>query len=86
MPALLPPPMPTFACSMTRASGNRERTSSSEPSVEPWSTTIVSQPRTLVRQRSSCSTPFRQTTIAETSERLAVLRSGRLAPLRLYRA
>ena len=50
---------------MTRASENRDRTSSSEPSVDPWSTTIASQPRTLSRQRSRYSAPFRQTTIAE---------------------
>ena len=41
MPVLLPPPMPRFSCSITRTSGNRSRTSSSVPSVEPWSTTIT---------------------------------------------
>ena len=54
MPALLPAPKPRFSCSRTRASGNRSRTSSSVPSVEPLSTTIISAPdsRTLSSERS----------------------------------
>src|SRR6266542_104174 len=67
MPALLPPPMPRFSCSSTRASGKRSRTSSSVPSVEPWSTTIVSWPRTDSRQRSSHGSAFHVTTTTETS-------------------
>ena len=47
MPVFEPPPRPRFSCSISRASGKRSRTSSSVPSVEPWSTTIVSWPRTL---------------------------------------
>ena len=33
-----PAPRPRFSCSITRTSGNRSRTRSSVPSVEPWST------------------------------------------------
>jgi hypothetical protein len=53
MPAFEPPPRPLFSCSITRTSEKRSRTSSNVPSVEPWSTTIVSWPRTLSSARST---------------------------------
>src|SRR4051794_11212450 len=59
--------MPRFSCSSTRASGNRSRTSSRLPSVEPWSTTIVSWPVTDSRHRSSQGSAFQATTTTETS-------------------
>src|SRR5438270_6640638 len=68
MPVLLPAPKPRFSCSIRRASGNRSRTSSTVPSVEPWSTTIVSCPRTLSRQRSIHGTALYVTTTTETRE------------------
>src|SRR5581483_6494811 len=79
MPALLPPPMPRFSCWITRASGNRSRTSSSVPSVEPWSTTIVSWPRTDSRQRSTQGSESYVTTTTETSSAIGDGR-GRPAP------
>src|SRR5881392_487430 len=66
MPALLPPPIPRFSSSITLASGNRLPTISSVSSVEPWSTTIVSWPRTLSRQRSIHSAELKVTTTTET--------------------
>src|ERR1051326_5318587 len=69
MPALLPPPMPAFACSSTRMSGYRPRTKSTVPSVEPWSTTITSRSRTDSRHCSSHGSPFSVTTTTETSGR-----------------
>src|SRR5438093_4664893 len=68
MPALLPPPMPRFSSSITRASGNRLRTISSVSSLDPWSTTIVSWPRTLSRQRSTHCAELKVTTTTETSD------------------
>src|SRR2546423_1628088 len=68
MPALLPPPMPRFSCSTRRTSGNRSRTSSTVPSVEPWSTTIASCPPTLSRQRSIHGSELNATTTTETSD------------------
>src|SRR5919206_943614 len=59
--------MPRFSCSITRASGKRSRTTSSVPSPEPWSTTIVSWPRTLSRQRSIHCAELKVTTTTETS-------------------
>src|SRR5581483_11882153 len=56
-----------FSCSITRTSGKRSRTSSSVPSVEPWSTTIVGIPRRLSRQRSSQGRPSSVTVTAVTS-------------------
>src|SRR5260221_12060800 len=67
MPALLPPPIPLFSCSITRTSGKRSRTSSSVPSVEPWSTTTTSRPRTDSRHCSSHGKAFHVTTTTETS-------------------
>src|SRR3954462_11978534 len=67
MPAFEPPPRPRFSCSISRASGKRSRTSSSVPSVEPWSTTIVSCPRTLSRPRSSQGSALYVTTTTESS-------------------
>src|SRR4051794_830269 len=67
MPALLPPPIPLFACSITRASGRRSRTRSTEPSVEPWSTTTRSCPRTESRHCSSHGSAFHVTTTTVTS-------------------
>src|SRR6266487_1666801 len=59
--------MPRFSSSITRASGNRRRTISSVSSVEPWSTTIVSYPRTLSRLRSIHRSELNVTTTTETS-------------------
>src|SRR5262249_42394550 len=52
MPVLFPPPIPRLSCSITRTSGNRSRTRSTVPSVEPLSTTITSSPAT---ERRHCS-------------------------------
>ena len=71
MPAFEPPPRPLFSCSITRASGKRSRTSSSVPSVEPWSTTIVSWPRTL---SSACSTQGSALYVTTTTETSAMFR------------
>src|SRR5262249_30661213 len=46
MPALLPPPIPLFSCSMRRTSEKRSRIAATVPSVEPLSTTITSRPPT----------------------------------------
>src|SRR6266567_1153439 len=62
MPVLLPPPMPRFSCSITRTSGNRLRTSSRVPSLEPWSTTITSWPLTESRHSSTHGSAFQVTT------------------------
>src|SRR6185503_3077664 len=59
--------MPRFGCSTTTASGKRSRTSSSVPSVEPWSTTTVSCPRTDSRHCSIHGIPLYVTTTTETS-------------------
>src|SRR5258707_11735516 len=67
MPALLPPPIPLFSCSITRTPGKRSRTNSSVPSVEPWSTTTTSRPRTDSRHCSSHGSAFHVTTTTETS-------------------
>src|SRR5262245_15996161 len=67
MPAFQPAASPSFARSSSVASGKRSRTSSSVPSVEPWSTTTVSCPRTLPRLRSTHGSAFSVTTIAVTS-------------------
>src|SRR5581483_2564950 len=47
----------------------RSRTSSSVPSVEPWSTTTTSWPRTESRHRSSHGSALYVTTTTETSGR-----------------
>src|SRR4051794_36764289 len=70
MPALLPPPMPTFGCSTSLACGNRSRTSSTVPSVEPLSTTTVSYSRTDSRHRPSQGSALYATTTTETSSRI----------------
>src|SRR4051794_16250894 len=80
MPALLPPPMPTFPCSIRRTAGNRSRTSSTLPSVEPLSTTIVSYPFTDSRQRSRQGSASKATTTTVTSSRIALHRSPRRTP------
>src|SRR5919112_4789114 len=80
MPALLPPPIPTFPCSIRRTRGKRSRTSSTLPSVEPLSTTIVSWPATDSRQRSSHGSELNATTTTVTSSRIALHRSRRRAP------
>src|SRR5258705_8401096 len=72
MPALLPPPIPLFSCSITRTSGKRSRTKSTVPSVEPWSTTststsTISEERTDARHCSSHGSAFHVTTTTETS-------------------
>src|SRR6476661_2957757 len=67
MPALLPPPIPLFSCSINRTSGQRSRTKSTVPSVEPWSTTMISRPRTDSRHCSSHGKAFHVTTTTETS-------------------
>src|SRR6266536_6321079 len=56
-----------LSCSITRTSGKRSRTSSSVPSVEPWSTTMVSTPQSDSRQRSIQGSPFSVTVTAVTS-------------------
>src|SRR4051812_49226703 len=78
MPALLPPPIPRFSCSSTRTSGKRSRTTSSVPSVEPWSTTTTSWPRTDSRHCSSHGSAFQVTT---TTERSATSLGNRSAPV-----
>src|SRR5580765_3687888 len=67
MPVLLPPPMPRFSCSITRASGNCSRTRSTVPSVEPLSTTITSRPCTDARHCSIHGSAFHVTTTTVTS-------------------
>src|SRR5579884_707689 len=67
MPRLLPAPMPRFACATSRTPGKHERTSSTLPSVEPWSTTIVSTPATDSRHRSSHGSALNVTTMTQTS-------------------
>src|SRR5579862_548 len=67
MPRLLPAPMPRFSWAKTRTRGKRVRTSSRLPSVEPWSTTIVSSPATDSRHRSSHGSALNVTTMTETS-------------------
>src|SRR5579871_1595173 len=67
MPVLLPPPIPTFSCSIRRTNGKRLRTNSTVPSVEPLSTTITSRSPTDSRQRSMWSRAFQVTTTTETS-------------------
>src|SRR6266849_5762337 len=78
MPVLFPPPMPRFSCSSTRTSGKRSRTTSRVPSVEPWSTTITSCPRTDSRHCSSHGSAFQVTT---TTERSATAFGDRCAPI-----
>src|SRR6266436_2634618 len=78
MPVLLPPPMPRFSCSITRTSGKRSRMSSSVPSVEPWSTTIVSCPRTDSSERSTQGSALKVTTTTEMSSAIGD-RGGRAA-------
>src|SRR4051794_18936722 len=80
MPALLPAPNPRFSCSITRAAGNRSRTSSSVPSVEPLSTTITSFPCTDCRQGSIQGSALYVTTTTETSSRIGNGRSSRTLP------
>src|SRR6266545_7052677 len=70
--------MPRFSCSITRTSGKRSRTSSSVPSVEPWSTMIVSCPRTESSERSTQGSALKVTTTTETSSAIGD-RGGRAA-------
>src|SRR3954471_18240074 len=67
MPALLPPPMPWFSCSMIRASGRFARTTSRVSSLEPWSTTTRSWPATESRHCSSHGSALSVTTTTVTS-------------------
>src|SRR5947199_10876473 len=67
MPALLPPPIPLFSCSITRTSGYRSRTNATVSSLEPLSTTTTSRPRTASRHCSSHGSAFHVTTTTETS-------------------
>src|SRR5262245_6952957 len=67
MPALLPPPIPLFSCSITRTSGKRSRTAATVPSVEPLSTTITSRPSTDSRHFSTQGSALYVTTTTETS-------------------
>src|SRR3954464_12620534 len=67
MPALFPPPMPLFSCSMMRAAGRFLPTSSSVSSVEPWSTTTRSRPAIESRHCSSHGSALYVTTTTETS-------------------
>ena len=53
MPLFQPCASPRLGSSTRATSGKRVRTISRVPSVEPWSTTTVSTPRTLSRQCSS---------------------------------
>src|SRR6476659_6038053 len=62
---------------MIRASGKRSRTNSSVPSVEPWSTTIVSRPRSDSRHRSIHGRPLYVTVTAVTSATAGVLEASR---------
>src|SRR5947199_6269508 len=67
MPALLPPPIPLFSCSISRTSGKRSRIVSTVASLEPLSTTITSRPRTDSRHCSTHGSAFHVTTTTETS-------------------
>src|SRR4029079_3103132 len=67
MPAFSPAPRPRFSCSTTRTSGNPSRTRSTVPSVDPWSTRIVSSPARLSSHSSPHGSPFRVTVTAESS-------------------
>src|SRR5258705_7981605 len=83
MPALLPPPIPLFSCSITRTSGKRSRTNSTVPSVDPWSTTststsMISEERADARHCSSHGNAFHVTTTTETS---GTWSRGRRAPV-----
>src|SRR4051794_26896100 len=80
MPALLPPPIPLFSCSITRTSGYRSRTSSTVPSVEPWSTTTTSRPRTESRHCSSHGSAFHVTTTTVTETSGCSIGDGRRPP------
>ena len=71
IPRFQPAPRPRLSCSTSRTSGNRSRTSSTVPSLEPWSTTIVSWPRTLSRHLSMYGIALKVTTIAETPAAMA---------------
>ena len=68
MPALLPAPMPRVLLLDDRTVRESARARVRRvPSVEPWSTTIVSWPRTDSRHRSSHGIAFQVTTTTETS-------------------
>src|SRR3954452_12749211 len=67
MPALLPPPIPLFSCSITRTSGYRSRTNATVSSLEPLSTITTSRPRTESRHCSTHGSAFHVTTTTETS-------------------
>src|SRR5438093_13775150 len=69
--------MPRFSCSTSRTSGKRPRTSSRLPSVDPWSTTTVSRPRTDSRHCSSQGSAFQLTTTTETSVPSLAIGDGR---------
>src|SRR3954469_22454157 len=67
MPALLPPPIPLFSCSITRTAGKRSRIVATVPSVEPLSTTMMSRPTTDSRHFSIQGSALYVTTTTETS-------------------
>src|SRR5919204_4762359 len=67
MPAFHPAASPRFSRSSSRTRGNRSRTRSSVPSVEPWSTTTVSWASTLARHGSSHGSASYVTTTTATS-------------------
>src|SRR5262245_54207554 len=67
MPALLPPPIPLFSCSITRTAGKRSRIAATVPSVEPLSTTTTSRPATDSRHFSIQGRALYVTTTTETS-------------------
>ncbi len=48
-PVFHPNASPRFSSSTTATSGKRSRTNATVPSLDPWSTTTVSTPRTLSR-------------------------------------
>src|SRR4051812_21965169 len=83
MPAFHPAARPSFGRSTSRAAGKRSRTSSSVPSVEPWSTTTVSCRRTLSRHRSTQGSASSVTTTAVTGSAIrdGTARDGAAEPL-----
>src|SRR5205085_401725 len=70
-----PAPSPTFSCSTTSTSGNLSRTKGTVRSVEPLSTTTVSQPATLARHCSTSGSALKVTTTTE--RRASAIRHGR---------
>src|SRR5437763_4570104 len=67
MPALFPPPIPLFSCSIRRTSGKHSRTAATVPSDDPLSTTITSRRATDSRHFSIHGSALYVTTTTETS-------------------